>query len=62
MNLCRSVCGVAGKILKDDFGKSLYSPARPADAGCRAQPTLILSISSLLVAVVIGIPTGSLRH
>lgn len=48
-----------GKILKGDFGKSLYShqPVLQMLAD-RAQPTLILSISSLLVAVVIGIPTG----
>jgi peptide/nickel transport system permease protein len=48
-----------GRVVRGDLGASIYSQ-NPVltELASRAQPTAILSIASVLVAVVIGIPTG----
>lgn len=50
-----------GRVVRGNWGNSLYSQ-QPVLAMLaeRAQPTLILSVASLFVAVLLGIPTGIL--
>lgn len=48
-----------GKVVRGNLGTSIYSQ-KPvlSELASRAQPTAILSIASVLVAVIIGVPTG----
>jgi peptide/nickel transport system permease protein len=48
-----------GRVLQGDLGRSYYLN-RPVTQALweRAEPTLVLTLSALLVAVVIGVPSG----
>jgi peptide/nickel transport system permease protein len=48
-----------GRLLRGDLGRSYYLD-RPVTQALweRAEPTLVLTVSALLVAVVVGVPSG----
>src|SRR5512147_2792785 len=57
--LLGQLLGFYGRVLRGDLGQS-YFLDRPVTTAIleRAEPTLVLTLSALLVAVAIGVPSG----